>query len=455
MKKVLSILMALFMVLSLVYVGAPASFAADDAAPETRAAAALPANVDLYVPFVEGSMSSVVAQIQVDWWAKQFPGTTFNLIFGGSELIDQFAALGATDGSALLFDTAGDIKSYYEGVVSSDLSDRTKFTVVTSSPGSLIPSGGLLVCRTGEDRFNSVETLISYIKAHPGEIIVPEIAGSLYDILMRNFLAVSGVDASEVTFAACSNSSARAGIQSGTIDILMLNDSVAENMVTGGNVKGILHAALTREGYAEAFADVPIISEISIYDESDYGMLLLEMPFMIFACAGTDPGICSLLNTANDGIMDDEEFSARVIGLGTGQGYQQFTMEELDAMLQKSAEQIRIAYFYGVDLGPYPIFINWTDEETWIATRIQVSADNMNDVLGDGGSIVYDPVSQALTFNNVTFPSGGTYISEDEAALYIGDTHVTLRGSAYIPTVYSDSPSSLIEFDGDFRIGSM
>ena len=112
--------------------------------------------------------------------------------------------------------------------------------------------------------------------------------------------------------------------------------------------------------------------------------------------------------------------------------------------------------------GTYPIWFNlypddWTGGDP---PTIQVTDENKDDILGDGGSIKYSPGFQnygTLTFNDPDFGSNSAYdLSGKYAALIIGDTEVDLFGTAYIPTIYSDSPDSFIVMcQGDIRVGYM
>ena len=113
--------------------------------------------------------------------------------------------------------------------------------------------------------------------------------------------------------------------------------------------------------------------------------------------------------------------------------------------------------------GPYPIWFNLYPDD-WSGgdpPTIQVTDENKDDILGDGGSIKYDPPTGqygtgTLTFNDPDFGSSDAYdMSGQYAAMIIGDITVFLDGTAYIPTIYSGDDNSYMVFQGDFGVGYM
>ncbi len=366
LKKLLSIVLSIVMVLSVVYVGSPLVYA--DGTENTEGSKTvnevkgseqstqtqIPAHVDVYTTGGASSMIAYALQVQIEYWSEKYQGTVFNIVYGNTGTIDQFAALGKTDGSAVLFTDPLFILDKNKNTISSDLSDRSTFRAVSSGIYMVQPLPFILGCREDETRFSSMETLVQYIESHPGEIKIGYTRGSKYEIFIKCLMNVLGIDNTEVQIAADSVSALPACLTEGTYDVICLNNTMAEALFRTGEdtlsgIKGLLHDTLTREGYPyniPALQNIPILSEISLFDQSDCSKLLIDAPLTFYVNAGTPDSICSFYNTATDGMMDDPDFASRISALGSDNTYQYYSLEAIDAVQQKLAQQVREVLAY-------------------------------------------------------------------------------------------------------------
>ena len=467
--------MALFMVLSLVYIGAPAAYATvDSSAPgevekQVRAADSYdieePFMPDEVFVFIEAAQDTKIAEgamILVDYWRERFPDTVFTVSYHtGTNGINDFIAGADSNTFTILISNPADASYYYQGLVDYNISDPLTFKPVCFVPGTIQPRSMVLLARADDDRFDDFESLYQYIKEHPGEIRIGAKETSVQTSFIKNTLDVLGIDSSEITFHYASASEVNNGLTEELHDIISLEGSAAAEYIEKGYAKGIFHNVFSREGYPyniESLASIQILPEVSILSDADKQKLVFDLPVTAYVHGDVSDEFCYALNRATAGILDDEDYMQRIKDTYPAYTFQDYSLEQLAEVHRKVDGQMCRAFYYDKEQAAYPIWFNLYDEG-WMGgdpPTIQVTDLNKSDILGDGGSIKYDSSNMKLTFSDPDFGSSMNYDNGGEyAALIVGDTGVTLTGSAYIPTIYSAEANSTIVFAGDFRMGVM
>ena len=353
MKKIVALLLALLMVFGLAACGTPSNNTpanGNNAAPAKELG--FPKVVEVYIPQAEGSMVDQSGRIMVDFWRKQFPDTKFNINNSTGNGNDHGAivakAQDANDLSVIMFHGAGAIIQYYSGDWDYNLADTKYFKAACGNIGQEQPSGAVTMIAADETRFDSIETLVEYIKAHPGEIRVSYTTGTPHEVRIKLILNYFGIKKTDVQWVPGKAADIRVWVQGHTnTDVAIVTETNGAADVSGGKVKGILNSVTNRNLYTkdlEPLMPVPIVPEIKGVKPEDAEGLVCAWPMTMYVPASVPDELCVWLGDQCAKIRDDADFMARVKGLGSTNTYQIFTFQQINELNQEADRQVKAIF---------------------------------------------------------------------------------------------------------------
>lgn len=350
MKKIVALLLALLMVFGLAACGTPSNNTPANNGGEAKELG-FPKVVEVYIPQAEGSMVDQSGRIMVDFWRKQFPDTKFNINNSTGNGNDHAAivakAQDANDLSVIMFHGAGAIVQYYSGDWDYNLADTKLFKAACGNIGQEQPSGAVTMISADETRFNSVETLIEYIKAHPGEVRVSYTTGTPHEVRIKLILNYFGIKTTDVQWVPGKAADIRVWVQGHTnTDVAIVTETNGAADVAGDKVIGILNSVTNRNLYTPDLEplrekNVPIVPEIQGVKPEDAEHLVCAWPMTMYVPASVPDELCVWLGDQCAKILDDADFMARVKGLGSTNTYQIFTFEKINELNQDADKQIK------------------------------------------------------------------------------------------------------------------
>jgi ABC-type sugar transport system substrate-binding protein len=164
-----------------------------------------------------------------------------------------------------MFHGAGAIIQYYSGDWDYNLADTKYFKAACGNIGQEQPSGAVTMIAADETRFDSIETLVEYIKAHPGEIRVSYTTGTPHEVRIKLILNYFGIKKTDVQWVPGKAADIRVWVQGHTnTDVAIVTETNGAADVSGGKVKGILNSALVDAGLEVNEVD----DQVGMWDQS-------------------------------------------------------------------------------------------------------------------------------------------------------------------------------------------
>ncbi len=350
MKKIVALLLVVVLAFGLAACGANNNTAPSNGNNATPAKElGFPKNVTVYIPQAESAMLAKSGTIMVDFWRKLFPDVKFNVEFSTGNGNDHAGivakAQDANDLSVIMMHGAGAIVQYYSGDWDYNLADLKLYKAACGNIGQMQPSGAVTMISADETRFDSIETLVEYIKAHPGEVRISYTTGTPHEVRIKLILNYFGVKTSDVKWVPGKADDIRTWVQGHTnTDVAIVTETNGASDVSGGKVKGILNSVLNRDLYTsdlKVLDPVPIVPEIKGVKAEDASHLVCAWPMTIYVPASVPDELCVWLGEQCAKILDDADFMARVKGLGSTNTYQIFTFKEINDIQQEADRQIK------------------------------------------------------------------------------------------------------------------
>ena len=347
MKKIVALLLALVLLFGLAACGTPKNN--NEGNNNEAKQLGFPKEVTVYIPQKEGNMLDKSGRIMVKYWEKMCPDTKFtikNTTGNGNDHAKIVAeAQSANDGSVIMFHGAGAIAQYYSKEWDYNLADHKYFKAIAGNIGQAQPSGAVTLISADETRFDSIETLVEYIKAHPKEVRIAYTQGTPHEVRIKLILNYFGIKADDVIEVPGSAADIRTWVQGHTnTDVAIITETQAAQDVRGGKVKGILNSVASRDLYTEDLAplkDIPIVPEIKGVKAEDAMSLVCAWPMTMYGPASMPDDLCQWINDLCATILKDEDFMKQVKALGSTNTYQIFTLKEIDELQQDADQQIK------------------------------------------------------------------------------------------------------------------
>ena len=355
MKKIVALLLVLLMVFGLAACGGGGSTPANNTPANNTPANNTPAKelgfpkeVTIYIPQAVNNMLDRSGRIMAAYWKEKYPNVKFEILNADGNGNDHARivanAQDANDLSVIMFHGAGAIVQYYSGDWDYNLADLSTFKAVCGNVGQEQPSGAVTLINANETRFDSIPTLIKYIKEHPGEIKISYTTGTPHEVRIKLILNYFGVKKEDVQWYPSSANDIRAWIQGGNTDVAIITETQAAQDITGGKVKGICNSVANRDLYTadlEPLRPVPIIPEIEGVKKEDVDSLVCAWPMTIYVPASVPDELCQWLNEFCATIRDSEDYMKQIKGLGSTNTFQIFSLKEINDIQQDADAQIQ------------------------------------------------------------------------------------------------------------------
>ena len=353
MKKIVALLLVLIMVFGLAACGGGGSTPANNTPANNGGNEAkelgFPKNVTVYIPQKPDNMLDKSGRLMIQFWQKLYPDVKFtieNATGNGNDHAKIVAeAQKANDLSVIMMHGAGAIVQYYSGDWDYNLADQKLYKAACGNIGQEQPSGAVTMINAEETRFNSIETLIKYIKEHPGEVRISYTTGTPHEVRIKLILNYFGIKSTDVKWVPGSANDIRVWVQGHTnTDVAIVTETQGAADVSGGKVIGILNSVCNRDLYTkdlEPLRNVPIVPEIEGVKAEDAEGLVCAWPMTIYVPASVPDELCEWLGNTCAKIREDEDFMARIKGLGSTNTYQIFTLKEINDIQQEADRQIK------------------------------------------------------------------------------------------------------------------
>lgn len=292
--------------------------------PVTAAAQAFPTKpITIIVPFSAGGTTDILARIMGQYLGTKFGQSVVveNRDGAGGNIGTQTAARAKADGYTLLMGTVGTHAinpSLYSRLNFDHIKDFQPLTRVAMVPNLLV---------VNPDRpYRTVQEIIDYAKANPGEIAFASSGnGSSIHLSGELFKLMADVDMLHVPYRG--SAGAVTDLLGGQVDIMFDNMPSAIQHVRNGTLVPI---AVTPAQRSSELPDIPTIAEAGLpgYEATSW--------FGLFAPAGTPADVVEVLHAAIvDGLKDPEvieKYSAQgaVVHAETPEEFAEFIAAETE-----------------------------------------------------------------------------------------------------------------------------
>lgn len=293
-------------------------------APSTAAAQSFPTKpITMIVPFSAGGTTDILARIVGQYLGNKFGQSVVieNRDGAGGNIGTQTAARAKSDGYTLLMGTVGTHAinpALYSRLNFNHIEDFQPLTRVAMVPNLLVVNP--------ERPYRTVEEIIAYAKANPGEIAFASSGnGSSIHLSGELFKLMADVDMLHVPYRG--SAGAVTDLLGGQVDIMFDNMPSAIQHVRNNTLVPI---AVTPAERSAELPDVPTIAESGVpgYEATSW--------FGLFAPAGTPDDVVKVLHSAIAEALQDpeviEKFSAQgaVVHIDTPDEFAEFIAAETE-----------------------------------------------------------------------------------------------------------------------------
>ena len=300
MKKLLALILALLMVLSLVACGEKGSATTDPGAESQSAAEAYPEKaVKIIIPYGAGGSTDMGGRVV----ASCLPG-----FLPGNFVVENQAGGAAIPGTLAVAKEAADGYTLgYNWYASFNFRPQFMDTNYTMDDFTMI-CGTTIQCNTlfirpDETRFNDVDSLIAYIKEHPGELNFSCGAANSWQLLVTlGFLNAYGVGDKCVEVPYTSARESALAMLAGDVDFVLLETATYTAELSAGTVLPICSFEASRN--ESAHPDCPTIGELGHPEVAE----VAANRIVICGPKDMDPEIVAKIEAAVGEMCKDENF---------------------------------------------------------------------------------------------------------------------------------------------------
>ncbi len=274
------------------------------------AVSAMPADAQTYpdhavrviIPFAPGgsidTLGRIVAQKLGDLWGQSVfienrPGAGGNIGFA-------VAAQAAPDGYTMAF--GGQFIAANVTIAPMPGFDPVK----SFDPIILVATGQDVLMVPPDSPFHSVNDIVAYAKAHPGELTFASLGvGSSGHLATTLFSEVTGITLQHVPYN--SFSQAVTDVSTGRISLWLTTLGGVIGHIQAGKLRALAVSGPTR---AAQLPDVPTFDELGVAYGNDTSW------YALFAPAGTPPAIIAKINADTNRVIADADMKERATRLG-------------------------------------------------------------------------------------------------------------------------------------------
>lgn len=268
MKKLFAAMTAAAMALSLAACGSSASStpAQSEAASKSESTAAAATGeskwpsdtVSMYVPAKAGGGTDMTGRVFIQGMSEVNGGNyiVVNDVTGGGSVAAETVRNADPDGLNLLMYHTGLCTSIASGQYAHTLDEFTICGMFITVPEEA--TGALFV--PGNSPFNTLEELVDYAKAHPGELMAGMQNGSSTQLIEALFEKAMGIECTMVD--AGSNADKVTALMGNQIDYCFMNTTGNDQYVKSGDLKCLVQWGSEGSTRSTIFPDVPLLEEV-------------------------------------------------------------------------------------------------------------------------------------------------------------------------------------------------
>lgn len=258
--------------------------------------------VRLIIPFPPGGSIDTLGRILMQKLGAVWSQSTVveNRPGAGGNIGSAVAARAAPDGYTLLF--AGQFMA-----ANVTIAPMQGFNPATNlAPVDLVATGKDVLLVPPNSPFHSVGDIVTYAKAHPGQLTYASLgvgsSGHLATILLSQ---VTGITMQHVPYT--SFGTAVADVGAGRVSVWLATLGGILGQVQGGKFRAL---AVSGPERATELPNVPTFAELGVPYGNDTSW------YALFAPAGTPPAIIAKINGDTDRMLTDPDLKSRVTKLG-------------------------------------------------------------------------------------------------------------------------------------------
>ena len=300
MKKVIALMLALIMVLSLAACGGNSS--ANNAANTNNAAPAKTpddydwpsGNIKVYIPGAAGSNTDLSARYLLDFLGAKYPNAKFEIInekTGDGTMAMELTRNEKPDGSCIMFTGSGSNIMYHQGKYQYNVMDPTQFTIVAPAAGG--NGQGSIFLTQPNAPYNNYKEFVQYCNDHPGEVKFATNTGTTQEMKVKLFLLKHDL-MDKVKLVIASGNELVTGLLNGSINVGLQSENKAAQYIEAGQLKGLFNNTHMEEGMTESTKNIDTYYDLGLLD------IAFRAPMYIIAPGNMDEAlaqkICSVIN---------------------------------------------------------------------------------------------------------------------------------------------------------------
>lgn len=255
--------------------------------------------ISMVIGYAPGGTTDIVARLLAPALEKELgqPVIVENKPGGGAAIATEFVAAAPADGYTLLL-------ALPAFTISPSIQTNVKYDVHADfAPVAMVGIGALALFVNSQQPFSTVQELIDYAKAHPGELSYATSGpGTSPHMTMELFKAVAGLDIVHLPYKG--GAPALTGVVSGEAQLAFDSIVGVKPQADAGAIKFIGVSIPTR---SPVLPDVPTMAEAGVPDFNAgfwMGMLVPD---------GTPQPVVDKLNGAINKVITDEAVKARML----------------------------------------------------------------------------------------------------------------------------------------------
>lgn len=315
MKKLLAMLTAAVLCLSLVACGNPTS--SNSSAPGGNSDApggntasgssksAWPSgDVTIYVPANAGGGTDTLARLYAEKY-KELTGANFIIVndtTGANSVAYETVRTAKPDGLTLMAYHGGICTQYASGQYAHSL-DEFDVVATQTTPDNI----GYGIWVSGKSDFQTFDDLLTYAKAHPGELVAGIETNSTDHLL--EVLFEEQFDVKLAVVSAGSNAEKLPLLMGGNLDICFFTQTGTADYHNSGDLKCL---AFLGSDKADLLPDVPTFADLG------YEPILLPLFAFLAGPQGMPDDVCNAIDAVTKSALSDEKLVNQVIEMGYG-----------------------------------------------------------------------------------------------------------------------------------------
>lgn len=250
--------------------------------------------VEIVVPFAPGGGTDTISRILAEEMSKDL---------GQSVIIDNRPGASTMIGSKIVADSAPDgyklLMASFAHAVNPYMNPNIKYDTATAfAPVALVAKSYNILVVKADSPFKTVQDLVAYAKAHPGELNYGSFGnGTSAHLSAELFKYLTGSDITHISYKGAAP--ALTDLLGGQVQLVFTSVASVTGHIASGTLRPL---AVTSSERSAAFPDIPTLAEAGVpgyVSDAWYGL---------YAPAGTPPEVISKLNASVGKAIHSEAF---------------------------------------------------------------------------------------------------------------------------------------------------